>query len=113
MGAGELELGALRMQFDRSVKVEFRGAAISSGGGSLLNRELDDALGLTELAAGLIADSRTGSNGRHRIAGLLRQSVFSRLAGYEDVSDAKPPSAALTFVVVKPNGECRSIGPLV
>ena len=85
---GEAELGALRLDFGRSVTVEFRGAAISSDGGRLLHRELDDALGLTEMAAGLIADPRTGSNGRHRLAGLLRQSVFSRLAGYEDVNDA-------------------------
>ncbi len=85
---GEAEMGALRMQFDRSVMVERRGAAISSDGGLLLHRELDDALGLTEMAAGLIADPRTGCNGRHRLAGLLRQSVFSRLAGYEDVNDA-------------------------
>jgi hypothetical protein len=85
---GEAELGALRLQFDRSVKVEFRGAAISSDGGLLLHRELDDALGLTDMAAGFIADPRTGRNGRHRLAGLLRQSIFSRLAGYEDVNDA-------------------------
>src|SRR5947209_8309176 len=32
---------------------------------------------------------RTGKNGRHRLAGLLRQSVFGRLAGYEDVNDAE------------------------
>ncbi len=63
---GEAELGPLRLDFDRSVKVEFRGAAISSDGGLLLHRELDDALGLSEMAAGLIADPRTGSNGRHR-----------------------------------------------
>lgn len=85
---GEADLGPLRMQFDRSVKIEFRGAAISSDGGLLLHRELDDAVGLTELAAGLIADPRTGRNGRHRLTGLLRQSIFSRLAGYEDVNDA-------------------------
>ncbi len=85
---GEAELGSLRLDFDRSVKVEFRGAAISSDGGLLLHRELDDALGLTEMAAGLIADPRTGGNGRHRLARLLRQSIFSCLAGYEDVNDA-------------------------
>jgi hypothetical protein len=76
------------MQFDRSVKVAFRGSSISSDGGLLLHRELDDALELTDTAAGLIADPRTGRNGRHRLAGLLRQSIFSRLAGYEDVNDA-------------------------
>ncbi len=85
---GEAETGPLRLQFDRSIKLAFCGSAISSDGGLLLHRELDDALGLTDLAAGLIADPRTGRNGRHRLAGLLRQSVFSRLAGNEDVNDA-------------------------
>jgi hypothetical protein len=35
-----------------------------------------------------LVDARTGENGRHRLAGLLRQSVFGWLAGYEDVNDA-------------------------
>lgn len=86
---GETQTGLLRLQFDRSVKLAFRGASISSDGGLLLHRELDDALGLTEMAAALIGDPRTGRNGRHRLAGLLRQSIFSRLAGYEDVNDAE------------------------
>ena len=53
-------------------------------------RELDDALGLTAMAGEMLADARTGKNGRHALVGLLRQSVFSRLAGYEDVNDATP-----------------------
>jgi hypothetical protein len=85
---GEAHTGPLRLQFDRSVKLSFRGSSISSDGGLLLHRELDDALSLTDTAAGLIADPRIGKNGRHRLAGLLRQSIFSRLAGYEDVNDA-------------------------
>src|SRR5215471_17350342 len=51
-------------------------------------RELDNTLGLTDTGADELADARTGKNGRHRLAGLLRQSVFGRLAGYEDVNDA-------------------------
>jgi hypothetical protein len=78
---GEAGSGPLRLQFDRSVKVAFLGSSISSDGGLLLHRELDDALGLSDMAAGLIADPRTGCDGRHRLAGFLRQSVFSRLAG--------------------------------
>jgi hypothetical protein len=85
---GEAESGPLRLQFDRSVKLAFHGSAISSDGGLLLHRELDDALGLTDFSATLFADPRTGKNGRHRLAGFLRQSVFSRLAGWEDVNDA-------------------------
>jgi len=86
--AGEKEAGPLRLQFDRTVKLAFCGSSISSDGGLLLHRELDDALGLTNLAAGIITDPRVGKNGRHHLAGLLRQSIFSRLAGYEDVNDA-------------------------
>ena len=86
--AGEADSGPLRLHFDRSIKLAFQGSSISSDGGLLLYRELDDALGLLDLAAGLISDPRTGGNGRHRLVGLLRQSVFSRLAGYEDVNDA-------------------------
>jgi len=85
---GEAQTGPLRLQFDRSVKLAFQGSSISSDGGLLLHRELDDALGLTDAAAGVIGDPRTGRNGRYRLAGLLRQSIFSRLAGYEDVNDA-------------------------
>ena len=85
---GEAESVPLRLQFDRSVKLAFCGSSISSDGGLLLHRELDDALGLTGMAADLLADPRTGKNGRHHLAALLRQSIFSRLAGYEDVNDA-------------------------
>jgi Transposase DDE domain group 1 len=45
--------------------------------------------GLTTMAGEILADARTGKNGRHALVGLLRQSVFGRLAGYEDVTDAE------------------------
>jgi hypothetical protein len=45
----------------------------------LAYRELDDALGLTEMGGEILADARTGRNGRHALVGLLRQSVFGRL----------------------------------
>ena len=46
-------------------------------------------MGLTALAGDVLADSRTGKNGWHGVVGLLRQSVYGRLAGYEDVNDAE------------------------
>src|SRR6187401_6240 len=85
---GEADRSALRLDFDRRLMLQFRGSAITSDAGLLAYRELDDALHLTNTAADKLADARTGKNGRHRLAGLLRQAVFGRLAGYEDVNDA-------------------------
>src|SRR5262249_19720427 len=62
---------------------------VTSDAGVLSYRELDAALGLTAMAGETLADARTGKNGRHALVGLLRQSVFGRLAGYEDVNDAE------------------------
>ncbi len=79
----------LRVAFDRRLKLEFRGAKITSDGGLLAYRELDDALGLTTTTASALAEGRRGRNIRHRLLGLLRQAVYGRLAGYEDVNDAE------------------------
>src|SRR6478752_2497775 len=86
---GETNTSALRLTFDRRLMLQFRGSTITSDAGLLAYRELDDALHLTGTAADTLADTRTGKNGRHRLAGLLRQLVFGRLAGYEDVNDAE------------------------
>jgi hypothetical protein len=87
--AGAIEMGVDRLGFDRRVRLEFHGSKISSDGGLLLFRELDDVLGLHTLAGEHLSDTRTGHNRLHNMIGLLRQSVFGRLAGYEDVNDAK------------------------
>ena len=87
--AGESIDGPLRLDFDRRLMLQFCGSAVTSDAGLLAYRELDDALGLSAVAGDLLADARTGKNGRHVLVGLLRQSVFGRLAGYEDVNDAE------------------------
>ena len=85
---GESKRDSLRVDFDRRLKLEFHGSKITSDGGLLAYRELDDALGLTEVAGDIFKDSRTGKNGWHGMTGQFRQSVFGRLGGYEDVNDA-------------------------
>jgi hypothetical protein len=86
--AGETPDGVIRPDFDRRVVLQFCGSVVTSDSGLLAYRELDDALGLTSAAGERLADTRTGKNGRHALVGMLRQSVFGRLAGYEDVNDA-------------------------
>ena len=86
---GESKSEALRLNFDRRLLLQFRGSVITSDGGLLAYRELDDVLDLTTSGGGRLAETRTGKNRRHLLVGLLRQSVFGRLAGYEDVNDAE------------------------
>ena len=85
---GASETDGARLSFDRRVRLEFHGSKISSDGGLLLFRELDEVLGLHDIAGGFLRDTRTGHNRLHSLVGLLRQSVFGRLAGYDDVNDA-------------------------
>ena len=86
---GDGEKAPLRLQFNPKVRLEFRGAAITSDAGPLPFRELDYALGLTQIAADYLKESRTGRNIRHHLVPLLRQSIYSRLAGYDDTNDAE------------------------
>ena len=87
--AGESRRPQLRVDFDRRLKLEFHGSKITSDAGLLAYRELDDALGLTDLGGAALSELRRGKNTRYLLTGLLRQSVYGRLAGYEDVNDAE------------------------
>jgi Transposase DDE domain group 1 len=86
---GEAKAPPLRVAFDRRFKLEFHGARITSDGGLFAYRELDDALDLTTTGMSALAEGRRGKNTRHRLLGLLRQAIYGRLAGYEDVNDAE------------------------
>lgn len=86
---GDGEKTPLKFNFDPKVRLEFRGATITSDAGLLACREFDDALNLTDAAEEYLKESRTGDNIRHKLIPLLRQSVYSRLAGYDDTNDAE------------------------
>ena len=68
---GESKNRGLKLHFDGHLRVEFKGAKVTTDAGLLAVRELDDPLGLTEMAGEMIQDNRTGKNVRHELAGLM------------------------------------------
>ncbi len=86
---GDRRKQALRVQFDGRLKLRFHGAKITSDAGLLAFRELDEAFRLTENASAVLSDPRHGKNTQHTLLAMLRQAIFGRLAGYEDVNDAE------------------------
>ena len=85
---GEQQYQPFQLSFNPSLKVDFQGSRVTSDGGLLLVRELDERLGLSELISEHLTDSRA-KNTQLPLADLLRQSIYSRMAGYEDMNDAE------------------------
>ncbi len=77
----------LKLQFDKRMRLEFQGASITSDAGLLACRELDGALELTEAAPACLRETWRGRNVQHEIVPLLRQSVYSCLAGYRGLTN--------------------------
>ena len=94
---GDQERKPFQFSFNGFLKVDFQGSRVTSDGGLLLVRELDERLGLGNLIDEHLTDTRRGENKKFPLADLVRQSVYSRLAGYEDLNDAVRVSADPTF----------------
>ena len=78
---GEKTKETLKLQFDKRLRLEFHGARITSDAGLLACRELDGALGLTEMAPIYLQETRGGRNVQHELVPLIRQSVYKLLGG--------------------------------
>jgi hypothetical protein len=97
---GEKQSQPFQLLFNASLKVDFQGSRVTSNGGLILVRELDERLGLEKLIEKHLSDSRQGMNKQFTLADLLRQSVYSRLAGYEDLNDAERLADDPTFRLI-------------
>jgi Transposase DDE domain group 1 len=97
---GELPREAFQLAFNGFLKVAFQGSRVTPDAGLVLVRELDERLGLETLISEHLKDSRQGLNTQFSLPDLLRQSVYSRLAGYEDLNDAERRAADPTFRLI-------------
>ncbi|MDH4208848.1 MAG: IS1380 family transposase, partial [Anaerolineae bacterium] len=82
------------------IRRDFQGSRVTSDGGLVLVRELEERLGFSQLIEQHLSDPRRGKNTQFALADPLRQSVYSRLAGYEDVNDAERLSQDPTFRLI-------------
>jgi DDE family transposase len=97
---GEKQNGPFQLSFNASMKIDFQGSRLTSDGGLIVVRELDERLGFGELITQHLSDSRRGKNTQLPLADLFRQSVYSRIAGYEDVNDAERLAQDPTFRLI-------------
>ena len=98
---GETQEEPFQLSFNGQLKIDFQGSRVTSNGGLLLVRELDERLGFDALIERYLADAR-GKSTQLPLTDLVRQSVYSRLAGYEDVNDAERLSQDPAFRLIAP-----------
>ncbi len=90
---GDATSAPIRLSFNPQLRVEFRGATVTSDAGLLLPRELDERLGLHTLIERHLADPRTGHNRQFPLPDLFRQSIYSHLDA-PLVRDGRPRGGA-------------------
>jgi len=97
---GEKQNQPFQLSFNAALKIDFQGSRVTSDGGLILVRELEEGPASRELIEQHLRDPRRGKNTQFPLADLFRQSVYSRLAGYEDVNDAERLSQDPTFRLI-------------
>ena len=79
-----IELGRLGR---RVIEANFNGGDLSSDGGLLLLRRVDERIGLSGAAARALGDERDRSRITHRVRDLIAQRLYGLCCGYEDLND--------------------------
>ena len=67
----------------RIIEADFSGGELSSDGGLMLLRQVDQRIGLTRAAAAALGDLRDRSKVGHSLRSLLAQRVYAVCCGYE------------------------------
>jgi hypothetical protein len=73
----------------RVIEADFSGGDLSSDGGLLLLRQVDEYLGVSRAAAAAIPDPRDPGRITHSLRELLAQRLYGLCCGYEDLNDHK------------------------
>ncbi len=74
--------------FPKKILVQFDGDRVSSDGGAVLLKALDERLGLSSGLAECLRDSRQSGKVVHELEELLRQRLFAISCGYPDGNDS-------------------------
>ena len=90
---GDATSGLCRLSFNPQLRIECRGATVTSDAGLVWPREVGERLGLGAPIERPLTDPRSGRNRQVPLPDLFRQSISSRLAGYEDTNDAERRAA--------------------
>src|SRR5512137_2631882 len=82
---------AQRIEFGRVgrrvIEANFDGGDLSSDGGLMLLRRVDERIGLTRAVAAVFSDPRDPARITHRLRDLLAQRLYGLCCGYEDLND--------------------------
>ena len=73
----------------KHLQADFDGGTLSSDGGVLFLREIEDQVGIIRRMAGALDDPRDARYTDHRYEEMLRQRIFQIACGYEDANDCK------------------------
>ena len=87
---GEKQNTSFQFCFNGFLKVDFQGSRVTSDGGLILVRELDEHLGMNQLIEQHLTDSRRGKNTQLPLADLLHVNYTIRIPANENLEGASP-----------------------
>jgi len=94
---GESQNQPFQLSFNRFLRVDFQGSRVTSNGGLLLVRELDERLRLTGLIQNYLVDSRIGRKQTRQVSGTAKRAAMRPEGGYVDLNLTREGSRHMVF----------------